>query len=109
MAGLVIDDGIKESDYGYVLCVSGPRKSLLWSCAVVVAEAAVDPGVRVYCLAVSCRVSLLMARHHSRVTSHPFVCVRPDAFLDAQRLLLQQKYETVEALTVVQYLVYTPL
>ncbi|CAM9799747.1 unnamed protein product, partial [Sphacelaria rigidula] len=24
MAGLVIDDGIKESDYGYVLRVSGP-------------------------------------------------------------------------------------
>lgn len=35
MAGLVIDDGIKESDYGYVLRVSGPRKSLLCSCPVV--------------------------------------------------------------------------
>lgn len=28
MAGLVIDDGIKESDYGYVLRVSGPCKLL---------------------------------------------------------------------------------
>lgn len=27
MAGLVIDDGVKESDYGYVLRVSGPRES----------------------------------------------------------------------------------
>lgn len=27
MAGIVIDDGIKESDYGYVLRVSGPRES----------------------------------------------------------------------------------
>ena len=26
MAGLIIDDGIKESDYGYVLRVSGPRE-----------------------------------------------------------------------------------
>ena len=26
MSGLVIDDGIKESDYGYVLRVSGPRE-----------------------------------------------------------------------------------
>lgn len=26
MAGLVIEDGIKESDYGYVLRVSGPRE-----------------------------------------------------------------------------------
>lgn len=29
MAGLVIDDGIKESDYGYVLRVSGPRECFL--------------------------------------------------------------------------------
>lgn len=28
MSGLVIDDGIKESDYGYVLRVSGPRECL---------------------------------------------------------------------------------
>lgn len=31
MSGLVIDDGVKESDYGYVLRVSGPRE-----CAYVV-------------------------------------------------------------------------
>lgn len=31
MAGLVIDDGIKESDYGYVLRVSGPCKCLCFS------------------------------------------------------------------------------
>lgn len=29
MSGLVIDDGIKESDYGYVLRVSGPRECAL--------------------------------------------------------------------------------
>lgn len=29
MSGLVIDDGIKESDYGYVLRVSGPRECSL--------------------------------------------------------------------------------
>lgn len=34
MSGLVIDDGIKESDYGYVLRVSGPRE-----CAIVVTSA----------------------------------------------------------------------
>lgn len=31
MAGLVIDDGIKESDYGYVLRVSGPCECLCFS------------------------------------------------------------------------------
>lgn len=31
MAGLVIDDGIKESDYGYVLRVSGPCECLCCS------------------------------------------------------------------------------
>lgn len=30
MAGLVIDDGIKESDYGYVLRVSGPCKCFVF-------------------------------------------------------------------------------
>lgn len=29
MAGLVIDDGVLESDYGYVLRVSGPRECSL--------------------------------------------------------------------------------
>lgn len=35
MASLVVDDGTKESDYGYVLRVSGPREcSLTVACLV---------------------------------------------------------------------------
>ena len=39
MAGLVIDDGIKESDYGYVLRVPGPCKCLCF-CSSSTAKAA---------------------------------------------------------------------